>query len=242
MSKDKVEFRTRSDGVVYPVTQGGKTRRVEYSEAKTFPTKCPGCGRAVYYFQDENGGKVYFSSMGPPWPKHDCRLANHNANLGIKPKGKRCKRKSKNRKVVAPNTKTEIKPVNKPSDVEKPIDIQSNRSKIYPRFNSGNLKKVLFRLDPKKVRTAFVYFTDEIYVDAFRIKEMVMIPGMMVFIPDSAVQAMRCEYMESPVYLVSQNDKKYTLATHVLKDGVVLPFRFDVTKVEGVKRCLDDVL
>ena len=220
MSKDKVEFRTRSDGVVYPVTQGGKARRVEYSEAKTFPTKCPGCGRDVYYFQDENGGKVYFISMGPPWPKHDCRLANHNANLGIKPMVKRRKRKSKNRKVADPNVKAEINPVNKPADVAKPIDIQSNRSKVYPRFNSGNLKKVLFRLHPKKVRTAFVYFKNEVYVDAFRIKEMIMIPGVLVFIPDAAVQVMRYEYMESPVYLESENDKKYGLITHIVRNAV----------------------
>ncbi len=34
--------------------------------------KCPVCGAAVFFFQSEFGGRVYFDELGPPWPKHPC--------------------------------------------------------------------------------------------------------------------------------------------------------------------------
>lgn len=33
---------------------------------------CPVCGQGVYFIQAENGGRVYFDELGPPWPKHFC--------------------------------------------------------------------------------------------------------------------------------------------------------------------------
>jgi hypothetical protein len=33
---------------------------------------CPVCGQGVYFCQTENGGRVYFDELGPPWPKHVC--------------------------------------------------------------------------------------------------------------------------------------------------------------------------
>jgi hypothetical protein len=33
---------------------------------------CPVCGAPVYFFQSENGGRVFFDDLGPPWPKHQC--------------------------------------------------------------------------------------------------------------------------------------------------------------------------
>lgn len=33
---------------------------------------CPVCGRRVHFRKLENGGRVYFDTLGPPWPKHPC--------------------------------------------------------------------------------------------------------------------------------------------------------------------------
>lgn len=34
-------------------------------------TTCPKCGAPVYFVR-HNGGSVWFDSLGPPWPKHEC--------------------------------------------------------------------------------------------------------------------------------------------------------------------------
>ena len=42
-------------------------------QAYTNPNaKCPYCKALVYFFQSESGGRVFFDSLGPPWPKHSC--------------------------------------------------------------------------------------------------------------------------------------------------------------------------
>ncbi len=33
---------------------------------------CPVCGAPVFFYQNENGSRVYFDELGPPWPKHPC--------------------------------------------------------------------------------------------------------------------------------------------------------------------------
>jgi hypothetical protein len=39
----------------------------------TTPEKCDICKRDYFYWlENENGGKVCFDELGPPWPKHDC--------------------------------------------------------------------------------------------------------------------------------------------------------------------------
>ncbi len=35
-------------------------------------TTCPVCGEQVFYYENSYGGRVYFDSLGPPWPKHPC--------------------------------------------------------------------------------------------------------------------------------------------------------------------------
>lgn len=34
--------------------------------------RCPVCGAAVYFYSNEQGGRVFFDEIGPPWPKHPC--------------------------------------------------------------------------------------------------------------------------------------------------------------------------
>ena len=43
--------------------------------AVTWPTKCPHCGAAVYFFKCNCGSKVFFDSLGGSWPSHDCDLS-----------------------------------------------------------------------------------------------------------------------------------------------------------------------
>lgn len=33
---------------------------------------CPVCGQEVFFYKSENGGRVFFDELGPPWPKHPC--------------------------------------------------------------------------------------------------------------------------------------------------------------------------
>jgi hypothetical protein len=33
---------------------------------------CPVCGELVFFYQSENGGRVFFDELGPPWTKHPC--------------------------------------------------------------------------------------------------------------------------------------------------------------------------
>lgn len=39
-------------------------------------SKCPVCGAAVFYYESPYGGRVFFDSLGPPWPKHPCTSAD----------------------------------------------------------------------------------------------------------------------------------------------------------------------
>jgi hypothetical protein len=34
--------------------------------------RCPVCHAGVFFFQADNGGRVFFDELGPPWPKHSC--------------------------------------------------------------------------------------------------------------------------------------------------------------------------
>lgn len=34
--------------------------------------QCPVCGKAVFYYENAFGSKVYFDDVGWPWPKHPC--------------------------------------------------------------------------------------------------------------------------------------------------------------------------
>lgn len=38
----------------------------------THSTKCPVCGAPVFFYQNDSGSRVFFDSLGDPWPKHPC--------------------------------------------------------------------------------------------------------------------------------------------------------------------------
>lgn len=39
---------------------------------QTWPTKCPSCREEVFFFSCLCGSKVFFDSLGFPWPEHSC--------------------------------------------------------------------------------------------------------------------------------------------------------------------------
>ena len=42
-------------------------------ESFTVPNvRCQFCGNSIFYYQNIHGSKVFFDSLGPPWPKHEC--------------------------------------------------------------------------------------------------------------------------------------------------------------------------
>src|SRR6266496_108912 len=41
-------------------------------ESFTHPTECRTCHRPCFFYQNDRGSKVFFDSLGPPWPKHSC--------------------------------------------------------------------------------------------------------------------------------------------------------------------------
>lgn len=88
-------WKTNSNGTTFWVGGHNVNRddwdRYSYSKHKTYQSeetikyccfqfssfvnpnaKCPVCGEDVYYYESPYGGKVYFDSLGPPWPKHSC--------------------------------------------------------------------------------------------------------------------------------------------------------------------------
>lgn len=74
-----VEFRTRDDGVKYPIRS--EVANPRENDSYTHPSRCPNCNQFVYYFQSESGGKVLFDDLGPPWPKHGCHMGNSSINF-----------------------------------------------------------------------------------------------------------------------------------------------------------------
>lgn len=48
---------------------------VQFDEPRSYlnpNAKCPVCGASVFFYQSEDGGRVFFDDVGWPWPKHPC--------------------------------------------------------------------------------------------------------------------------------------------------------------------------
>lgn len=59
--------------------QGGTTTSLSGGYVNS-NSKCPVCGASVYYYESAKGGRVFFDSLGPPWPKHPC-TSNNRQNI-----------------------------------------------------------------------------------------------------------------------------------------------------------------
>jgi hypothetical protein len=59
-------------------------------DSYTIPNaSCPECGVQVFFFKSPYNGRVFFDSLGPPWPKHPCmdNAAERHATHGEVPLG-----------------------------------------------------------------------------------------------------------------------------------------------------------
>ena len=46
-----------------------------YRDRRSYATPnatCPVCRQRVFFYESEDGGRVFFDDLGPPWPKHPC--------------------------------------------------------------------------------------------------------------------------------------------------------------------------
>jgi DNA-directed RNA polymerase subunit RPC12/RpoP len=48
----------------------------QYESFVTPNANCPECGAKVFYYENSYGSKVFFDSLGPPWPVHPCTSNN----------------------------------------------------------------------------------------------------------------------------------------------------------------------
>ena len=44
----------------------------DWCNTKTYPINCKYCNKQVFYFSCDQGCKVFFDELGPPWPIHRC--------------------------------------------------------------------------------------------------------------------------------------------------------------------------
>lgn len=42
------------------------------SGSQAYRIKCRGCGQLVFFYRNQAGSRVFFDSLGAPWPKHGC--------------------------------------------------------------------------------------------------------------------------------------------------------------------------
>ncbi|WP_448213539.1 hypothetical protein [Colwellia sp. MEBiC06753] len=42
---------------------------------------CPICGEKVFFYSHPNGARVFFDSLGPPWPIHPCVAVNEKSSI-----------------------------------------------------------------------------------------------------------------------------------------------------------------
>lgn len=87
-SRDSEEYfqkRGIEIGKNLPSTWRNDTKKWQYTHsadkciaARNFGTIfnaiCPVCGKKVFFYQNENGSRVFFESIGIPWEKHPCTL------------------------------------------------------------------------------------------------------------------------------------------------------------------------
>ena len=63
-----------------------------WCNTRTFPTNCPSCGSAVFFFRCDHESRVFFDALGSPWPLHHCFVRGSgvpgSAPHGPRPSGK----------------------------------------------------------------------------------------------------------------------------------------------------------
>lgn len=75
-------FSSTSHSIPASIFGGWRTYEAGDLKSYTIPNAhCPVCNASVFFYQSENGGRVFFDPpLGPPWPKHPCTDNNSPAN------------------------------------------------------------------------------------------------------------------------------------------------------------------
>lgn len=242
MVNKKPKFRTRPNGSVYPIYSESTAESVEgYTVNNTYPTKCPGCGADVYYYQSKSGGKVFFDELGFPWPKHDCdallEIITEELELIEKEKffirDRRLRRKREREEI-----KREKK-LNLAWDKVAMIKSVGIKGGNYPMFSSANLEKVIFRHVGGKY---IIYKISDIHVDNFKRREVPMVQGCVLRLTDDGMAVIKKYYCDMPVYILGHTPSGFKLITHIIESGVVKPYDFLALQIDSVEKILEDVL
>lgn len=72
VSRDEWDSYSYNKAIPYQIATTIKHDCCKFESFVNPNTKCPICGASVFYYESPYGGKVYFDSLGPPWPKHPC--------------------------------------------------------------------------------------------------------------------------------------------------------------------------
>lgn len=86
MTRRRAHTRTNQYGTTFPVREHAvnsgtlarafdlrwKGGQAFINGAVTYQTTCPQCRATVYFYRNEHGSRVFFNSLGKPWPKHGC--------------------------------------------------------------------------------------------------------------------------------------------------------------------------
>lgn len=86
MSRRRAHSCTNQQGTTFPVREhafnsGAASRQFDLrwkhgqayvNGAVTYQTICPQCKETVFFYRNEYGSRVFFDSLGKPWPQHGC--------------------------------------------------------------------------------------------------------------------------------------------------------------------------
>lgn len=229
----------------------GKSKRVKenYELSKTHPTKCPGCGRDVFYYENDNGSQVYFEALGDSWPKHDCRRKAKQsiAKSNRKRKKKSFKSAAKQEKSSSDHKVTPLKNGVKEFDScpDRSTETASERGgrKIkYPAFSLRSLE-LAFLVGVSHGPFMFALFCKSgLAVDNLKRNGVPILRGRYASLDNTQLSRLRKGYCNLPIYLAAHSKDTAVLKTHLLSDDGIQAFEFSVKLDEDLEKPLEDVI
>ena len=238
------------DGVIrYIEVNKSKKAKERYEVSKTYPTKCPGCGKDVYYYENDNGSQVFFNALGDPWPKHDCR---RNAKQSSAKANRTRKKKSsssgvKQSKSDSAARESSLKDGNTKSESSQGHSSEPASAVVaskvqYPAFSLLSLE-LAFLIRVSHGPSAYALFSRSgLTVDNLKRNSVAVLRGRYVSLDSSQISRLRDGYCNLPIYLANQSKDSATLKTHLLVDGSIQAYVFTVRLGEDIEKPLDDVI
>mgnify|MGYP003625743039 CR=1 FL=1 len=231
-------FRT-IDGIVRPIRSSSRPKH-HYDVAKTFPTKCPGCKKDIYFYQNDHGSKVYFDQLGDPWPKHKCKLLQRY--IGIE-KNKKNKSKQLKNKALGKNAKVDVTS----PQVSKTNSNDANKSLYesvdrYFDFSKSNLEKVIILKEGKGREILYIFRKSGLHVDYIRRNGIQVFFGNMLRLRPLDRDVLRKKHCDMPVYLKSEINGLLQLVTHICSDGQIKAYHFEAELGYKIEKTFDNVI